>query len=114
MTIYSIICVIICICSIGFIIIDNYKYLHLTENQINKLKEWLLYAVTEAEKEYGNKTGKIKLRYVYSLFINHFPSNYVKCISFEDFSNLVDEVLITFNKLLLSNSEIQNYVKGDN
>lgn len=36
--------------------------------QIAKVKAWLLWAVAAAEKEMGKGTGKLKLRYVYSLF----------------------------------------------
>lgn len=33
-----------------------------TEKQLAKVKEWLLWAVTEAEKDLGGGTGKLKLR----------------------------------------------------
>ena len=64
-----------------------------TDKQLNKVREWLLYAVTIAEKELGGGTGKIKLRYVYDMFIAKFPK-LVKAVSFEAFSGLVDEVLL--------------------
>ena len=35
-----------------------------SDKQLNKVREWLLYAVTKAEKELGGGTGQIKLRYV--------------------------------------------------
>ena len=41
-----------------------------TDKQLSKVKEWLLYAVTMAEKELGGGTGKLKLRYVYDLFLS--------------------------------------------
>lgn len=60
--------------------------------QLNKVKQWLLYAVVEAEKELGSKTGQLKLRYVYNLFVSKFKMlSYI--ISFETFSMLVDEAL---------------------
>ena len=40
--------------------------------QKQKIQEWLLWAVTEAEKELGGGTGQIKLRQVYNLFIERF------------------------------------------
>ena len=67
----------------GFII----KFTNLpTQTQIQKLKEWLLWAVTEAEKQLGGGTGRIKLRYVYDMFVTRFPSlaNAV-CCSFTHF-----------------------------
>ncbi|MFR6482019.1 MAG: hypothetical protein ACLUPD_10785 [Anaerotignum faecicola] len=42
--------------------------------QREKVKEWLLLAVTEAEKELGSGTGQLKLRYVYDLFLRRFPA----------------------------------------
>lgn len=84
-----------------------------TEKKLSKLKEWLLYAVTEAEKELGSGTGQIKLRYVYNLFLSKFPY-LAKVVSFDDFSKLVDEALEKFRELLKTNKSISEYVKGDN
>ena len=36
------------------------------QEQIDQVKEWLLYAVMAAEKELGSGTGALKLRFVYS------------------------------------------------
>ena len=41
--------------------------------QLKSVKEWMLFAVTKAEKELGSGTGKLKLRYVYDMFIAKFP-----------------------------------------
>lgn len=60
--------------------------------QLNKVKEWLLYAVVEAERELGSKTGQLKLRYVYDLFMCRFKFG-AYIISFDTFSRLVDEAL---------------------
>lgn len=43
-----------------------------SDKQLNKVREWLLYAVTKAEKELGGGTGQIKLRYVYDMFVARF------------------------------------------
>ena len=43
-----------------------------TSEQIKSIKEWLLWAVTEAEKNLGSGTGQLKLRYVYNMFIERF------------------------------------------
>jgi len=79
--------------------------------QIANLKEWLLYATTLAEKELGGGTGKLKLRYVYDMFVIKFPW-LAKIISFEKFSDLVDESLEEMNKLLINNNAVQLYVNG--
>lgn len=91
--------------------IYNFSKKPLTE-QINSVKEWLLYAVTEAEKELGSGTGQIKLRYVYDMFLVTFP-NLARLITFEQFSFLVDEVLNTFRPLLEQNKSLQSYVEGE-
>lgn len=78
--------------------------------QLVKVREWLLYAVTAAQKEFGSGTGQIKLRYVYDKFLTKFPA-FAPIISFELFSNLVDEALVKFKEILETNKKIQNYVE---
>lgn len=77
--------------------------------RIEKLKEWLLLAVVQAEKELGGGTGQIKLRFVYDLFLSKFPwlSNFV---SFEAFSLLVDEALDKMRGMLNDNDNLKNYI----
>lgn len=90
-----------------------YVFVKMPSNsQITKVKEWLLWAVTEAERELGSGTGQLKLRYVYDMFIVKFPS-IAKVISFEAFSLMVDEVLEKFRDLLDKNQSLQNYITGD-
>ena len=62
------------------------------EDNLKMIKSWLLSVIVNAEKVYGGKTGKVKLSYVYGLFIEKFPK-LAKIITFETFSALVDEVL---------------------
>lgn len=82
-----------------------------SKEQIEKIREWLLYATTLAEKELGGGTGKIKLRYVYDMFVEKFTW-LAKIITFERFSNLVDEVLGDMNDLLTTNAAVNLYVNG--
>ncbi len=82
-----------------------------TAAQIEKVKEWLLYAVTMAEKELGGGTGKLKLRYVYDLFLTKFTW-LAKVITFEQFSALVDEALEDMKKLLASNEAVKEIVNS--
>lgn len=96
---------------LGYII---YVFIKMPKtSQIAKVKEWLLFAVMEAEKELGGGTGQLKLRYVYDMFIVKFPW-LVKVVSFESFSGLVDEVLEKFKAILDTNKNVQNYVDGSN
>lgn len=83
-----------------------------TSIQLEKIQEWLLYAVAKAEKELGGGTGELKLRYVYDLFIHTFPS-LSKIVTFDNFSLLVDAALEKLNFLLENNDNIQGYVQPD-
>lgn len=82
-----------------------------TKQQLAKVKEWLLYAVTMAEKDLGGGTGKLKLRYVYDLFLTKF-SWLARLITFEQFSGLVDEALEEMKRLLESNTSMQQLVNA--
>ena len=98
----------IVVCGVFMVII--FRKGKLSEH-LDKVREWLLYATTLAEKELGSGTGKIKLRYVYDMFTVKFPW-LVKVVSFEVFSNLVDEVLDDMNNLLATNTAVEQYVNG--
>ena len=75
-----------------------------------KIKEWLIWAVSKAEKELGSGTGKLKLRYVYDMFVTMFEF-IARFMPFEDFSNLVDEALEEFNSIISSNQKVKNYIE---
>lgn len=80
-----------------------------TPQQYEQIFAWLLYAVTLAEREFGSKMGKLKLRYVYDMFLTKF-GDLAKLISFEKFSELVDKALEEMKHLLESNKKAQEYV----
>ena len=80
--------------------------------QIGKCKEWMLWAVTQAEAELGSGTGQLKLRAVYDLFVQRFPA-VAKAISFDTFMIWVDEALIEMREMLKQNKAVQELVKGD-
>lgn len=82
-----------------------------TKEQIAKIKEWLLYAVTEAEKELGGGTGQLKLRQVYDLFVQRFPA-VAAVISFDTFSSWVDEALEQMREMLAKNEYAAAYVEN--
>lgn len=81
-----------------------------SEQQLRKIREWLLWAVIYTEKELGQGTGVAKLRFCYDLFVQRFPS-LVTVISFELFSRYVDEALVQMRKILETNKDIEAYVK---
>ena len=102
---------------LAFIIIAAFIYgiyrfiLMSREEQLSKVSEWLLWAVTLAEKEYGGGTGKIKLREVYAKFVEAWPQ-VSRWLTFNDFSRLVDKVLVQMRSILTTNSAAYNYVAG--
>ena len=81
------------------------------KEQMAKVKEWLLYAVTEAEKELGSGTGQLKLRQVYDLFVQRFPA-VAAVISFDTFSGWVDEALEQMREMLAKNENVAAYVEN--
>ena len=83
-----------------------------SDKQLKKVREWLLYAVTKAEKEMGGGTGQIKLRYVYDMFVARFTW-LARVISFEMFSMMVDDALEKMKGMLESNKVMQELVSGE-
>ncbi len=83
-----------------------------SEEQLEKVRQWLLKAVTEAERELGGGTGQLKLRTVYDAFLTKFPW-LAPLVSFDRFSELVDEALEEMRKMLAKNKAVQAYVSGE-
>lgn len=73
-----------------------------SDAQLRKVKAWLLLAVTQAEAELGSGTGKLKLRFVYDLFITKFTW-IARVISFEMFADLVEDALDEMRDMLKTN-----------
>lgn len=92
--------------------VATYRYLGLPrEEQLAKVREWLLWAVTGAEKELGGGTGKLKLRQVYDLFVTRFPW-LVRVVSFDLFSDMVDDALEEMRSMLQTNTAVKVLVEG--
>ncbi len=82
-----------------------------SEEQQKKVLEWLFYAVVKAEKKFeAGKLGRIKLRYVYDLFLDKFPS-IAPVVSFEQFSKWVDIALDEMRKAIESNPKFKEYIE---
>ena len=84
---------------------------YYTISNNKKVKEWLKYAVTIAEKELGSGTGQIKLRQVYDMFIQRFPV-FSKLVPFSTFSYWVDLALEFLREQLEKNSQIKDLVEN--
>lgn len=68
-------------------------------------KNWLVWAVSEAEAVLGSKTGQLKLHYVYDLAVARFPIA-AKLIPFTVFSKLVDAALDVMRDMIENNTSI--------
>lgn len=100
-------------CILTLVVACVIKFLRLpSADKIENIKEWLKWAVVQAEKELGSGTGQLKLRLVYDWFVNTFP-DIAKFITFETFSGWVDEALEWMRHQLESNDAVKCYVSTE-
>lgn len=78
---------------------------------VNGFKQWLVWAVSEAEAMFGSNTGKLKLRYAYELAVKRFPV-LAKMIPFGMFSKMVDNALDIMRDMIENNKNIADAI-GD-
>lgn len=81
------------------------KKLPIQERE-TKIKAWLLYAVSIAEKNLGSGTGQLKLALVYDMFLSKFPFA-SRIISFTIFTQLVDKALGKMKEMIDGNKKIE-------
>lgn len=79
---------------------------------VNGFKNWLVWAVSEAEAVFGSKTGKLKLRYAYELAIERFPV-VAKFIPFALFSKFVDSALEVMRDMVENNKNIADAIMDE-
>lgn len=72
-------------------------------------KNWLLWAVSEAEKTLGSKTGELKLMYAYDLAVARFPI-LSKLIPFNIFASMVDGALDIMREMIEENEAINKAI----
>lgn len=101
----------ICVVIVAAMIL--YRFFKMpTAEQMANLREWLLFAVTQAEAELGSGTGKLKLRQVYDQFVERFPT-LALVISFQTFAEMVDDALVEMRKMLSENKNVAALVVGN-
>lgn len=76
---------------------------------VNGFKNWLVWAVSEAESMFGSKTGKLKLRYAYELAVKCYPT-LAKFIPFSMFSKMVDTALDVMRDMIENNKDIADAI----
>lgn len=85
------------------------------EEQKKKIRQWLIYACIEAERELQSGTGQLKLRKVWNKLCNISAfASVVKSISFDTFSEWVTDALRKAKEMLINNKTLATYVYGDN
>ena len=92
-----------------------YGFLKLpTDKQTEKIKQWIIWACIEAEKELQSGTGQAKLRKVYNAFIAVRAFSWLaKIISFDTFSAYVSEALVEAKRMIINSESLAVYVYGD-
>lgn len=70
----------------------------------------LIYMTGKAEKELGSKTGQMKLRLVYNMFVARYPV-LSKIIPFKVFSKWVDIALAQLEDMMKENTNIKYYIQ---
>lgn len=106
---WSLIVIVLFVLAAAFAYIKNVT-LKSAEEQIALVKKWLLWAVTQAEKELGGGTGKLKLTSVYDMFVQRFPW-VAKIVTFERFTSMVDDALEEMRDMLQTNEKAVEYVE---
>lgn len=82
-----------------------------TTKQKEQIKKVLLILVTEAERMYGSRTGKLKLSYVYSELIIKLP--YLKYVPLSTVEMLIEETLEEMRHLLETNPKVAQIVNNE-
>ena len=98
-----------------------YTYFRKPNSQeLKSVREWLLWAVADAEKRLGSGTGQLKLRYVYNMFIDRF-AHLSTIITFDMFSGMVDNAVerpskngASFNETLSKDDRIDGVSRWNN
>ena len=99
-------------------IVDNWSLLvviaiivtYMIASGKKSVQEWLLYAVSMAEKEWGSGTGKLKLRDAYDAFVARYPV-FAVLLPFGVFSLWVDEALDEMRDIIETNMDIKAYLE---
>lgn len=72
--------------------------------------DWLLKAVTEAEKELGAGTGKLKIREVYEHALRVFGPELAQVLTLEQLDTMAQRPLAEMRSMLQGNASAAEYV----
>lgn len=93
------------------VIIAGVYAIYIAKTEPAKIKEWLIIACAKAEEYLGSGTGKLKLRYVYDMFVTKYPI-FSRFISFERFQTWTEAALEEFKNILSNNEKAQAFFSG--
>lgn len=79
--------------------------------QFKSLREFLLWAVAQAEIALGSKTGDLKLAYAYNLAIKRFPI-IAKLIPYTVFKSMVKKALARLEYIMSNSKESRDIING--
>ena len=106
---WQVLCV-VALLAIG-VVIGILRFMKMSASERKEMiMGWLLQAVVAAEKEFGSKTGELKLSYVYDKFCERFPKFSHK-IPFSVFRAYVDAVLEELRNLVEKNEAIASVIE---
>lgn len=98
---------------LAILVVGIVWFLKLSKTEkISRVKMWLRYAVTKAEKYMGSSTGQLKLLFVYNQFVRQFPL-LGRIIPFKTFSGWVDSALDWLAEQVDQNDAIKKYIEED-
>jgi hypothetical protein len=99
------------ICTVCVIYIINRNVFKPSDKQVAKIEQWLLWAVTDAERFLGSGTGQLKLSFVYGSFVKAFPW-ISRIVTVTMFSELVGKALVKMRDMLNKNAKAAIIVAG--
>ncbi len=104
--------VLACLAVTALVILDVRQFFKKpSAEQMDSVREWLLWAVAAAEQEMGGGAGQLKLRQTYDWFLERFPA-LALMISFEQYSGMVDDALDRLTDLLDKDEAARTLITG--
>ena len=94
------------------VIIAGAYAIYIAKTEPAKIKEWLIIACAKAEEYLGSGTGKLKLRFVYDMFVTKYPI-FSRFISFDKFQAWTEAALEEFKDILSKSEKAQTFFSGD-
>lgn len=99
---------------IAILIVLFFIFIALKLGYEKQVKQFMLYLVIKAEKEFGSKTGKLKFSAVASWVYERLPSIARIFISANDIKQLIEEAVETMKEYLAKNKNVNEIITQEN